>query len=290
MVRVLSAMSGGVDSAVATARLIDAGHEVTGVHLALSRTALAQQIGARGCCSLADSNDARRVADKHYQLWRAADSAKDQSYVLGVLDQDQLAHSLFPLGGSVKSDVRAEAAELGFSVANKPDSVDICFIPTGDTAGFLTEKLGPKPGEIVDTAGNTIGHHDGTYRFTIGQRKGLNLGVPAPDGKPRYVVGIDPNQSKVVVGSRAELGVRCFEGIRPKWTQGPVHEAWHGLVQVRAHGRPVEAQIDFDGENVIVKLDEDLTALAPGQYAVLYDGDRVVGSTIVANTNSVAEV
>ena len=362
MVRVLSAMSGGVDSAVATARLIDAGHEVTGVHLALSRTALAQQIGARGWCSLADSNDARRVADKlgipfyvwdfserfadevitdfldeysqgrtpnpclrcnekikfaallergralgfdavatghyaqvkkvndHYELWRAADSAKDQSYVLGVLDQDQLAHSLFPLGGSVKSDVRAEAAELGFSVANKPDSVDICFIPTGDTAGFLTEKLGPKPGEIVDTAGNTIGHHDGTYRFTIGQRKGLNLGVPAPDGKSRYVVGIDPNQSKVVVGSRAELGVRCFEGIRPKWTQGPVREAWHGLVQVRAHGRPVEAQIDFDGENVIVKLDEDLTALAPGQYAVLYDGDRVVGSTIVANTNSVAEV
>lgn len=354
--KVLSAMSGGVDSAVATARLIAAGHEVTGVHLALSRTALAQQIGSRGCCSLADSNDARRVADKlgipfyvwdfserfadevitdflaeysqgrtpnpclkcnekikfaallergralgfdavatghyaqvkqvddHFELWRAVDNAKDQSYVLGVLDQDQLAHSLFPLGGSIKSEVRSEAADLGFAVANKPDSVDICFIPTGDTAGFLTEKLGSKPGKIVDTSGRAVGNHDGTYRFTIGQRKGLNLGIPAVDGKPRYVVGIDAKNSEVVVGSKAELGVRGFKGIKAKWTQEAQFGPWQGLVQVRAHGKPVAAEISFDGQQVNVDFEAELSGLAPGQYAVLYDGNRVVGSTIIAAT------
>lgn len=352
-------MSGGVDSAVATARLVAAGHEVTGVHLDLSRSALAQQTGAKGCGSLTDTEDARAVADKfgipfevwdfserfadevitdfldeysqgrtpnpclrcnekvkfaaliergvelgfdaiatghyaqvkkvddHYELWRAADIAKDQSYVLGVLSQDLLAHSLFPLGGSVKSDVRAEAAELGLGVANKPDSVDICFIPTGDTAGFLTEKLGARPGEIVDTAGRSLGRHEGTYRYTIGQRKGLNLGVPAVDGKPRYVVDIDSKNSRVVVGSKPELEVTGFSGIRPKWTQGPTTEPWRGQVQVRAHGKPVAAEINYDGECVRVVFVEPLTALAPGQYAVLYDGDRVVGSAIIGQTDRV---
>lgn len=359
--RVLSAMSGGVDSAVATARLIAAGHDVTGVHLALSRTPLAQRVGSRGCCSLADVHDARRVADKlgipfyvwdfserfadevigdflaeyaagrtpnpclrcnerikfaallekglalgfdavatgHYallqanadgelELRRAVDAAKDQSYVLGVLNADQLAHSLFPLGDSLKPQVRAEAAELGLLVAEKPDSNDICFIPDGDTAGFLTEKLGAAPGEIVDLAGNQLGSHQGTFRYTIGQRKGLNLGMPAVDGRPRYVVEVDAANRRVVVGGTDDLGVVSMRGIRATWT-GPVPQgAWRGFVQVRAHGAPLAAAIDYRADEMTITLDEPTRGVAPGQYAVVYDGDRVVGSSVIAATEAAA--
>ncbi len=223
-------MSGGVDSSVATARLLAAGHQVTGVHLALSRSPLAQRVGSRGCCSLADVHDARRVADRlgidfyvwdfsdrfadevigdflaeyaagrtpnpclrcnerikfaallekglalgydavatgHYarlvdgtegiELHRAVDQAKDQSYVLGVLDAEQLAHSLFPLGDSTKPQIRVEAADLGLLVAEKPDSHDICFIPDGDTAGFLADHLGDSAGRIVDVMERSGAH------------------------------------------------------------------------------------------------------------------------------------
>lgn len=354
--RVLSAMSGGVDSAVATARLLAAGHQVTGVHLALSRTPLAQRVGSRGCCSLADVHDARRVADRlgidfyvwdfsdrfaeevigdflaeyaagrtpnpclrcnerikfaallekglvlgydavatgHYarllpgpdglELHRSADLGKDQSYVLGVLNQEQLAHSLFPLGDSLKSQVRAEAAELGLLVADKPDSNDICFIPDGDTAGFLAEKLGAAPGRIIDTAGQPLGTHQGTFRYTIGQRKGLNLGIPSVDGRPRYVVGLDPDAREVVVGAAEELAVDELRGIRPTWTQGPVPGRWRGQVQVRAHGAAMPAWIQAADDQIVMNLDEGCRGVAPGQYAVCYDGDRVVGSSVIAAT------
>lgn len=354
--RVLSAMSGGVDSSVATARLIAAGHEVTGVHLALSRTPLAQRAGSRGCCSLADVHDARRVADRlgidfyvwdfserfaaeviedfldeyaagrtpnpclrcneqikfaallergmalgfdavatgHYarlvsagggvQLWRAADAAKDQSYVLGVLDQEQLAHALFPLGDSVKADVRAEAARLGLAVAAKPDSTDICFIPDGDTAGFLTRQLGQRPGVIVDEDDTELGVHQGTFRYTIGQRKGLNLGIPAADGRPRYVVGLDPASRRVVVGGAAALEVSRLRGTHATWTGTRPEGRWRGLVQVRAHGRAVPATIDSDGAQVVIELDQPGRGIAPGQYAVCYQGDRVIGSAVICAT------
>ena len=220
--RVLAAMSGGVDSAVAAARAVDAGHDVTGVHLALAKNPQSFRSGARGCCSREDAHDARRAADVlgiafyvwdlsdrfaadvvadfvaeyaagrtpnpclrcnekikfaavldralalgfdavctgHYarlvqtdeavELHRAVDGDKDQSYVLGVLTQAQLQHSMFPLGSSVKSDVRAEAQRRGLAVAEKPDSHDICFVADGDTAGFLTRQLGRRGGDIVD--------------------------------------------------------------------------------------------------------------------------------------------
>ena len=353
--RVLSAMSGGVDSSVATARLIAAGHEVTGVHLALSRTPLAQRVGSRGCCSLADVHDARRVADKlgidfyvwdfsdrfaddvigdfldeyaagrtpnpclrcnerikfaallakgialgydavatgHYarlqngsdglELRRSRDPGKDQSYVLGVLDQYQLAHSLFPLGDSLKSEVRAEAADLGLAVADKPDSNDICFIPDGNTAGFLAEKLGDAPGTIVDAQGHQLGKHQGTFRFTIGQRKGLNLGIPAADGRPRYVVGLDPASRQVTVGAVEDLAVDELRGIRPTWTGAARGGRWRGKVQVRAHGEPRDAWISTEGDQIVMRLDEGYPGVAPGQYAVCYDGDRVVGSSVIAS-------
>jgi tRNA-specific 2-thiouridylase len=259
--RVIAAMSGGVDSAVAAARAVDAGHDVTGVHLALSPSPASLRTGARGCCSIEDARDARRAADVlgipfyvwdvadafrrdvvddfvaeyaagrtpnpcvrcnerikftavleralalgydavctgHYarivggRLHRAVDGAKDQSYVLSVLRPEQIAASLFPLGDTRKADVRTEAAARGLLVADKPDSHDICFIADGDTQGWLSERLGAQPGPIVDAvSGEVLGGHDGAYAYTVGQRRGLGIGRPAPDGRPRYVLDISP--------------------------------------------------------------------------------------------------
>lgn len=355
--RVLAALSGGVDSSVAAARLVDAGHEVVGVHLALARNAELYRSGSRGCCSLEDSNDARRVADLlgipfyvwdlserfaqdvvadflaeysagrtpnpclrcnekikfaavlerglalgfdavatghyarleerdgHLRLLRSPDPAKDQSYVLGVLNEQQLSRSLFPLGDAVdKAAVRAEASARGLQVAHKPDSHDICFIPTGDTAGFLREQLGAHPGDIVDERGEVVGAHAGTQQFTVGQRHGLHLSVPAADGRPRYVTGVDPAKRVVRVGPHALLKVRTIEAIRPSWA-GPAQLGRRtGLVQVRAHGEPMPATIVAEPDRLLIELDEPAFGIAPGQAAVHYDGDVVVGSATIAVT------
>lgn len=357
--RVLVAMSGGVDSAVAAARTVAAGHDVTGVHLALSKNPQSFRTGARGCCSLEDSHDARRVADRlgipfyvwdlsdrfkadvvddfvaeyaagrtpnpclrcnekikfaavlergmalgfdkvvtgHYarleecdgrfSLYRAADAAKDQSYVLGVLDQAQLAHSLFPLCDVPKSQVRAEAAELGLGVAKKPDSHDICFIPDGDTAGYLSRALGEREGEVVDQDGAVVGSHSGFHQFTVGQRRGLHLGVPAADGQPRFVLEVEPVNNRVVVGPKELLAVDRIEGIRPTWTEARVSGPWRGLAQVRAHGEAMPATItSTDEESLLVELDSPATGIAPGQAVVVYDADRVVGSATISAARS----
>ena len=348
-------MSGGVDSSVAAARLVADGHEVIGVHLALNRNPEAYRSGSRGCCSLEDSQDARRVADVlgipfyvwdfserfhadvvedfvaeyaagrtpnpclrcnekikfaavldrglalgfdavatgHYarldwagdeaRLYRAADAAKDQSYVLGVLTQEQLRRSLFPLYGTEKPQVRAEAAALGLRVASKPDSHDICFISDGDTAGFLTRALGEREGTIVDAAGAVIGRHSGHHQFTVGQRKGLRLGVPATDGRPRYVLGISPATNTVTVGPREGLAVSAIEGIRPTWAVAePRLGRWRGLVQVRAHGAAMPCAVTAVADGVRLELDAPAEGIAPGQAAVLYDGDLVVGAATIA--------
>jgi tRNA-specific 2-thiouridylase len=355
-------MSGGVDSAVAAARAAEAGHEVTGIHLALSRNPKSYRTGARGCCTIEDSNDARRAADVigipfyvwdmsdrfhedvvedfmteyaegrtpnpclrcnekikfaavleralalgfdavatgHYarlrtgedgliELHRAVDMGKDQSYVLGVLTQEQLAHSLFPLGHSTKEAVRAEAEERGLSVAHKPDSHDICFISDGDTGGWLREKLGAGSGEIVDGAtGEVLGTHEGAFGFTIGQRKGLRIGRPAPDGRPRYVLDIEPVSGTVTVGPREELTVDRLDGIRPRWCGTVPAEPLHGTVQLRAHGSEHRATVTVAGEHVTVELLEPAQGIAPGQAAVVYDGPRVVGSCTISSTRRTA--
>ena len=284
--KVLAAMSGGVDSATAAARAVDAGHEVTGVHLALSRNPSSYRTGARGCCTLEDARDARRAADVigipfyvwdmaerfhrdvvedfvaeyaagrtpnpclrcnekikfaavldkalalgfdavctgHYArirdgvLHRAADPGKDQSYVLAVLTSEQIAHAMFPLGDTPKAQVRAEAARRGLAVADKPDSHDVCFIADGDTRGFLTKQLGAAPGQIVDQSGTVLGEHDGAYAFTVGQRRGLRIGTPAGDGKPRYVLDIEPVTRTVTVGPAEGLDVTEITATRPVWT------------------------------------------------------------------------
>jgi tRNA-specific 2-thiouridylase len=352
-------MSGGVDSAVAAARAAEAGHDVTGIHLALSRNPQSYRTGARGCCTIEDSNDARRAADVigipfyvwdlserfhedvvedfmaeyssgrtpnpclrcnekikfaavldramalgfdavatgHYArletgedglvaMHRAVDMGKDQSYVLGVLTQEQLAHSLFPLGVSRKSDVRDEATRRGLQVAQKPDSHDICFISDGDTAGWLAEKLGAGSGEIVDHAsGEVLGHHDGTHRFTVGQRRGLRIGRPADDGRPRFVLDIEPVSGTVTVGPREELTVDRIEGIRPRWCGTAPEAPLHGTVQLRAHGDEHRAVVTASGGHVVVELLDPAQGIAPGQAAVVYDGTRVVGSCTISSTS-----
>ena len=360
--KVLVAMSGGVDSSVAAARMVDAGHEVTGVHLALSRAARDAGGRGRGCCTLDDARDARRVADMlgipfyvwdmseqfaehviadfieeyqhgrtpnpclrcnervkftgvldralaidfdavatgHYalvvpgpqgpELHRAVDPTKDQSYVLGVLERWQLDHAIFPLGGDLKEDIRAEAERRGLLVARKPDSHDICFIPDGDTAGFLARSLGEQPGDIVDLeTGAVLAQHQGTFGFTIGQRRGLGLGVPAADGQPRYVVDVDIATRRVLVGPPEHLDVHHIEGIRPIWAADPIQEQpQEVLAQVRAHGLPVPAMARVAGDRLIVELGEPIRGLAPGQAVVLYRGTRVLGSATIERTDRVA--
>ena len=358
--KVLAAMSGGVDSAVAAARAADAGHDVTGIHLALSRNPASYRSGARGCCTIEDANDARRAADLidipfyvwdlsdrfhedvvedfmdeyaagrtpnpclrcnekikfaavldralglgfdavatgHYaqlrtgadglvEMHRAVDHGKDQSYVLGVLDQEQLRHSLFPLGGSTKPAVREEATARGLRVADKPDSHDICFVANGDNAGWLREKLGDRApnheGAILDESGAELGRHSGTYAYTIGQRKGLRLGTPAADGKPRFVLDIEPVTGTVTVGPREHLAVRRLTGIRPRWC-GSVPTRVEGTVQLRAHGAEHRAVVTVRGDDVEIELLEAAYGIAPGQAAVVYDGTRVVGSATIAST------
>ncbi|MDO5502261.1 MAG: tRNA 2-thiouridine(34) synthase MnmA [Actinomycetia bacterium] len=358
--RVVAAMSGGVDSAVAAARMLDAGHDVVGVHLALSQNASRLRESARGCCTIEDAGDARRVADRlgipfyvwdladrfrrdvmddfaaeyaagrtpnpclrcnekikfsalldkalalgfdavatgHYaqivegpqgrELHRAVDPAKDQSYVLGVLTAEQLARAFFPLGDTTKPQIRQEAAARGFSIATKPDSHDICFIPDGDTRGYLTRRLGEQPGELVDaTTGAVVGQHAGSYGFTIGQRRGLGLDRSSLDGEPRYVTGVDASSNRVFIGTADLLGVCEIVGEHARWC-GPAPE---GVIevgaQIRAHGEELAATayVDSEDPNVVrVSLAERTRGVAPGQSVVLYDGMRVIGSATISGT------
>ena len=202
---------------------------------------------------------------------------------MGVLDADQLARSIFPLGESTKAQVRQEAAERGCAVARKPDSHDICFIPDGDTRGWLTKRLGDQPGELVTPEGESLGHHHGTYGFTIGQRRGLGLERSQLDGEPRYVVGIDAPRRQVVIGTADLLGIELIEGDRTRWCgpvpQGPLRAG----AQVRAHGAEVPCVAEVRGQTISVSLDHTISGVAPGQSVVIYSGTRVVGSATITN-------
>jgi tRNA-specific 2-thiouridylase len=233
----------------------------------------------------------RTGEDGLIQMHRAADMAKDQSYVLGVLTQEQLAHSLFPLGDSPKPDVRREAQRRGLAVADKPDSHDICFISDGDTPGWLREKLGPGSGEIVDHAsGEVLGTHQGSFGFTVGQRRGLRVGRPAPDGRPRYVLDIEPVSGTVTVGPREQLTVDRISAFRPRWCGSVPSAPLEGTVQLRAHGGEHRARVVVrddsaasEGPVVEISLHEPAQGVAPGQAAVFYDGSRVVGSATITS-------
>jgi tRNA-specific 2-thiouridylase len=239
---------------------------------------------ALGFDAVATGHYARtRWADGTVSLLRSHEERKDQSYVLGVLNQEQLRHSLFPLGPDTsKAEVREEAAARGLYLAKKPDSHDICFIPSGDTAGFLNGRLGERTGDIVDDRGDVVGAHAGAHQFTVGQRHGLHLSVPAVDGRPRYVIDISVATNTVTVGPREKLAVQVVEGIRPTWTEDPVAGSWRGLAQWRAHSEPMPATITATGDEIRVALDQPAHGIAPGQAVVYYDGERVVGSATIA--------
>jgi tRNA-specific 2-thiouridylase len=212
--------------------------------------------------------------------------AKDQSYVLGVLDEKQLAHAMFPLGDTVttKDEIRAEAERRGLAVAKKPDSHDICFIADGDTQGFLARRLGKTEGDIVDESGTKLGTHEGAYGFTIGQRKGLRIGTPAPDGKPRYVLDISPVNNTVTVGSASALDVSALTAIKPRWCgAAPVGPGTY-TAQLRAHGGETEVTAELVDGELRAHFAEPVRGVAPGQAIVLYDGTRVVGSATIAST------
>jgi tRNA-specific 2-thiouridylase len=344
--RIVVAMSGGVDSSVAAGLLHEAGHEVIGVSMQLYDASH----GFGSCCTIDDLHDARRVAarlgfphyivnfesqfhrhvqenfleeyaqgrtpipcahcnsevkfkellaraegygaaalatghyariasgdDRRLHLLRGADRGKDQSYFLFSLTQDQLAMASFPVGHLAKDDVRREAARLGLDVAGKPDSQEICFVPDGDYARFL-EREQPAlatSGAIVNTRGETMGSHGGVHRFTIGQRKGLGLSA----GVPLYVVGIDASRQEVTVGPREALERDTLTASQVNWVSGTPPGDWiRASVQIRHRHQAAPARVRaLDGGRAEVQFDAPQVAITPGQAAVFYDEDDVVG-------------
>ncbi|MDE0673810.1 MAG: tRNA 2-thiouridine(34) synthase MnmA [bacterium] len=348
--RVLAAMSGGVDSSVAAAMMHREGHEVTGVTLKLWQGPDGEA-PAHGCCTVSDSEDARRVAagldipyyvfdytddfasavvdpfveayrngrtpnpcvecnrsikfsilleeaDRldcdllvtgHYarvsreggrwRLRRGVDPSKDQSYVLHMLGQRELARTRFPVGEMTKPETRRVAADLGLRNAHKRDSYEICFI-ADDYRRFIARRApeAVRPGRIVDASRNRLGEHPGVVNFTVGQRRGLGVAV----GEPRYVVELDPHTSTVVIGSARDLLTEAVEVEGVTWVDGapPPESPTECLVQVRVHGQPVRAllaPLESGSDRWQVSFVEPQSSPAPGQMAVFYRGDRVLG-------------
>ena len=351
--RVLAAMSGGVDSSVAAALMERDGHDVTGVTLKLWQGP-GGEAPTHGCCTVSDSEDARRVAARldipyyvfdytddfaeavvdpfvtdyrngrtpnpcvecnrsikfsilleeaarldcdllvtgHYarvrreegrwKLLRGVDHDKDQSYVLHMLGQDELARTRFPVGEMTKTRTRQIAADLGLRNANKRDSYEICFVQ-GDYRNFVAQAAPDtlRPGRIVDTSRNVLGEHRGVANFTVGQRRGLGVSV----GAPRYVVDLDPHTSTVVIGSARELDTDAIEVERVSWVSGAPPAGKDCLVQIRAHGEPTGAELGAyapESDRWTVTFADPERGAAPGQAAVFYRDDEVLGGGTIA--------
>lgn len=242
---------------------------------------------------MADGVGARYIATGHYarvefnpgsgrwEMRRGVDEAKDQTYFLWGIRQEQLARTLFPLGGMRKPEVRALAERLGIHTARKSDSQEICFVPNGDYAAFIEAYFKEKGverarvrGEIVDTAGRVLGEHEGVHNFTVGQRKGLRIAA----GEPLYVIETQPAAQRVVVGSNADLLRASLRARGVNWVSiAPIAAPRRAQVKIRNKHAAAAATLVPAGDAVEVRFDEPQRAVTPGQAAVFYDGDLVLG-------------
>lgn len=358
--RVMVAMSGGVDSSVAAGLTLEAGHEVIGVTMKLRDTTPEERAGrSASCCSPDDLMDARRVCDTlgiahyvvdyrdlfrraviepfaadylrgltpnpcvrcndhvkftplieradmlgidtvvtgHYarldtdpagrrRLRAAVDAHKDQSYFLFGLDQATLRRVAFPLGGMDKDAVRAAARRLGLPVADKPDSEDICFVPDGDYARVVEQVAdAPGAGPIRHVDGRTLGQHGGIHRFTVGQRKGLGVAT----GERLYVLGVDADHGAVTVGPRAALRAGGLRAAGCNWIGAPPSPGQRARIRIRYRHRGVDGEVFADGDRALMRFDSPQIAVAPGQAAVIYDGDVVLGGGWIERALAVSD-
>jgi tRNA-uridine 2-sulfurtransferase len=248
-----------------------------------------------GCEAVATGHYARIDAagpEGTLRLLRGADPAKDQAYFLYGLGQEQLAHALFPLGGLTKPEVRSLARARGLATADKAESMEVCFVPTGDPRDALRERAGwaPMGGPVIDAGGAVLGSHEGAAGFTVGQRRGVGLAL----GEPRYVSRVDPRSNTITIARRADLETRVFEIADVSFVAGTSPEAggtFRALVQVRHRAAAVPARVRPGGRGpnrATVETDEPVWAAAPGQACVLFDpaeptsvlgGGRIAGAT-----------
>lgn len=352
--RVVVAMSGGVDSSVAAALLLEQGFDVVGVTMRLwSQEDPEAPRHHRRCCSVEDTDDARAACDvlgiRHYvlnferpfaehvverfveeyargrtpnpclacnqqvkfapllehalalgadylatghyarvrrngrgfELWRAVDPDKDQSYVLYTLGQRELARTLFPVGEHPKSEIRAAARRLGLPNADKPDSADICFIPSGDYRRFVAERLPESPGDIVDAGGRRLGRHAGIANYTVGQRR--RLPPTGRGGEPLFVLRLEPETRTVVVGPEEALLAQGLVAEGLAFVSGaPPDEPVEVEARIRYRSPPCPALLTVEGERALVRFRRPQRAVTPGQAVVFYRGERVLGGGTIA--------
>ncbi|MFN8379034.1 MAG: tRNA 2-thiouridine(34) synthase MnmA [Anaerolineae bacterium] len=353
-IHVVVAMSGGVDSSVAAALMVEAGYRVTGVMMRLWSEETAEGRAANRCCTPDQMADARRIAtklgipffvldtkavfrqrivqffiDEHsngntpnpclecnrqirfdylqqhalglggdylatghyarvgrdgsgqYSLLKGLDPAKDQSYVLSVMGQEQLAHALFPVGEFEKPEVRRIAERFGLPTASKQDSQDLCFLGDGDYRRFLREYAPERmvPGPIVRRDGTRLGEHAGLANYTIGQRKGLGIF----GAEPLYVVGMNPDVNALIVGPADEMGSRVLTARRVNWVGGVVpNSPFRAEVKIRYKARPAAAWVKpLEDGRIRAEFDEPLRDITPGQGAVIYQGDQCLGGGLI---------